>query len=217
MAFNFLGTYKEPEIRALLEFARNQLKDVDSRIDRLKGQIQRYGWLSYEKNSEGDITGYTITPENSVLAKHVTSYEYYGGDVADLNIIPRGKWLYRSKGSIEDDPYGGGFQGGEIEGAEYGDNRHRDDANPAIVSSKVKDWIVPAIRKKREKFEYKIKRDIDLVDQYLNEILLLVKRSTGAETLDELEQEINYFLSEDKYHSAGDTDISTGLPEEVDN
>lgn len=217
MAFNFLGTYKEEQIRGLLEFAKKQLEDVDERIEHLQGKIQRIGWLSYEEDEEGNVVDFNITPNNSQLEKYVKSYQYYGGDIADLNIMSRGQWLYRSKGSVDDNPYGGGFQGGEIEGAEYRDNLRADDANSAVITSRVKDWMTPSIRKKREDFEYRIKRSIDLVDQHLEEIILLVKRSEGEETIEDLEDRIEYFLSEENYHGAGKKGFETGNPEGVDN
>lgn len=216
MAFNFLGTYKEKQIRGLLEFAKKQLEDVDERIDHIRTEVRRNGWLSYEKDGEGNIIDFTITPEDSQLAKYVRSYQFYGGNIEDLNIMSRGQWLYRSKGSIDANPYGGGFQGGEVEGAEYNDSLRQDDANPANVTSKLKDWMQPSIKKKREDFEYRIKRTIDLVDQHLEEIILLIKRSRGAETVEDLETEIEYFLSEENYHSVGDKEVETGNPEEVD-
>jgi hypothetical protein len=216
MAFNFLGTYTEKQIRGLLEFARLQLEDVDERIDHLQAGIERNGWLSYKRNSDDEIVDFIITPRESLLEKYVRSYQYYGGDVADLKIMSRGQWLYRSKGSPEDNVYGAGFQGGQIEGADYADNLQPDDANPAIITSKVKDWMSPSIRKKREEFEFRIKRTIDLVDQYLEEIILLVKRSEGAETIEDLEEKIEHFLADEDYHSAGEKRYETGLPEEVD-
>lgn len=216
MAFNFLGTYDEEQIRGLLEFARQQLDDVDAKINHLQSEIQRYGWLSYSKDDEGSITGFSITPPQSQLAKYVRTYHYYGGDVRDLNILSRGDWLYRSKGSIDDDVHGGGFQGGKIQGADYPDNLHLDDTNAANTTTKVKDWMADSIRRKREEFEFRIKRSIDLVDQHLESILLMVRRSEGAETIEALKGDIEHFLTQEDYQSAGDKERQTGLPEEID-
>jgi hypothetical protein len=216
MAFNFLGTYKEEEIRGLLDFAKRQLDDAEERIQTLQADIQRHGWISYDRDEEGNIESFTITPEEAQLTKYVQSYAFYGGDVRDLHIISRGQWLFRTKGSVDTDPFSEEFQGGKVEGVEYRDNLTSDDTNPAITTDKVKEWMTPAIKRKREEYEYKIKRSVDLVDQHLEEIIDIVKRTRqGDESLEELENQIEFYLDEEDYHSAGEKGYETGLPEGV--
>lgn len=205
MAFNFLGIFEEEEMDVLLSFARDQLEDVDGRINHLRGEIRKYGWLQIERDEDGDPVDFRIYPPNSMLDKYVRSYQYYGGDVLELDVKPRGDWVYFSKGEgnldIEE-----GWGGGKPVGASYDADKPWEDEDPAIATSKIKGWMKDAIRRKRETFEYKIKRVVDLVDQHLEEIIELVKRSTGSETIDDLEKQINFFISQENYPSAGKED-----------
>lgn len=207
MAFNFLGTFSEEEVQALLSFAEDQLEDVEDRISYLRSNIERVGWIVFERGDDGKPVSYDIQPPNSLLAKYVRTYQFFGGEVLELDIRSRGEWLSFTKGepNLDDDAE---FQGGQVDGQGVSENyaapnRHYDDAVEAATVAKVKDWVTPAIQGKREEWEYRIKRSIDLVDQYLEEIILLVQRSSGAETLDDLRSKIEFYLSSDEFVGAG--------------
>lgn len=205
MAFDFLGTFKEEDVKHLLEFAENQLNDVQDRINFFRSKIQRLGWIDYTTNANGDRVGFSITPARSELAKQVRAYHYHGGSVLDLNITSRGQWFFYTKGSADEDDFTQ-FQGGQVEGMDHNlppHEGHFDDTIPSITTSKVKDWIRDPIQDKLERFEYKIRRTIDLEDQYLEETLLLAKRAQGAETLEDLKSDIQHYIESEDHHSAG--------------
>lgn len=204
MAFDFLGTFSEEEIEGLLDFAENQLEDVQDRIEHLKSCIERNGWVTFERDEEGNPTSYEVTPDNSMIAKYIRSYHFWGGNLLDLPILSRGEWISLSKGEPDTDSQSP-FQGGQIVGSNnyYSPNVHKDDTVESVTVTRVKDWMIPAIKTKREHWEYQIKKSIDLVDQYLEEIILLVQRSTGAETIEDLKAQINFYLNSDEFIGAG--------------
>ena len=211
MAFDFLGTFRRDQIEALFAFADDQLEDFDQRLEYLRINIERVGWLSIERDDEsGEVLSYDITPSDSLLAKYVRTFHYYGGTMGDLRIRSRGDWLSFTKGEATLDD--AEFQGGKVQGTDADDDLYetsslrRDDAIEAETVKRVKDWMIPSIVAKREEWEFRIKRCVDLTDQYLEELILLVRRHSGAETLDDLKDQINYYLESDEFVGAGRVD-----------
>lgn len=205
MAFDFLGTFREEEVRALLKFAEHQIKDVHAKMDSLRANLERGGWIDYSFDNEGNRVGYSVRPQNSLLSKYINAYHFHGGSVLDLGIRSRGNWVHLTKGTYEQDAEKP-FQGNKIVGAESGSNLHYDDIEVGITVSQIKDWMIPTIKRKRENLEYQIRRVVDRVDQSLEEIILLVQRESGATTLEQLKDSIEFFLGEDDFHSAGKKD-----------
>jgi len=68
---------------------------------------------------------------------------------------------------------------------------------------KYKSWALEAIRKRRENMEFEVKRIVDETDQLILEGILLVKRSTGTETLEDLRQKIEYYIANPEFPDAG--------------
>lgn len=208
MAFNFLGTFSAQEVQALLRFAQDQLPDTEAKVAFLQSQINRVGWIQYTLNDQRVPVSYTIEPEASLLGKYVRSYHFYGGDLLDLSVRSRGQWI----SFTQEDPSldsnstsaAGALQGdAQVQDV---DNLHADDAVPAIAVGKVKDFIQPVIQAKRERYEFKIKKALDLADQYLEEIILLVRRATdGDESLELLQQQLQFYLNDAEFPSAGRT------------
>ena len=209
MAFDFLGTFTEEEIKSLLDFAEKQLPDVQAKIEYLRCRIEKIGWITYSIDDSGKRVSYSVDPPDSLLGKYIKTYQFYGGDVLSLNIKSRGQWLHFTKGEATLDS-GVEFQGGKVEGEYYSPNMQHDDGLEAVATSKVKDWCIPVIQGKREDWEFKIKKAIDLGDQCLEEILLLVKRSTGAETLQDIRVRLDYYLTSPEFMGAGKKRESNG-------
>ena len=202
MAFDFLGTFKRSEYTDMVRYAEALLPMVVPRIKTLKGTIERLGWVEYEFNEEGERINYTVQPVDSQLAKYVLAYEYRGGSLNDLQIRSRGDWIYITKGTFdlsESTPFAGGRPS---EGKFSASGIHyEDDTVPATHVARVKDWMVPSI-KVLEDLEFRIKRVVDLTDQCIEEIVLLVKRSTGAETLEALKSDIEFFIASKDFPTA---------------
>jgi hypothetical protein len=204
MAFDFLGTFKRSEFDRLITYAEAQLQYVDPRISYLKSEIDRLGWIEYEFDEEGHRVSYVVRPRNSVLAKYARAFEYYGGNLTDLQIRSRGDWIYMTKGKFslkQSEPFAGGVPS---EGEYQKGNQSFDDTAPSNTVSKVKDWMIPNIKRRVEDLEFRIKRTVDLTDQHIEEIVLLVKRKSGAETLDDLKQEVAFYVSSEDFPSVTD-------------
>lgn len=206
MAFNFLGTFTAQEVEALLAFAQAQLEDVQDQIQYLQSQIQRIGWIQYTLDEENMPASFSVSPSGSLLARQIKSFQYYGGDILDLKIRSRGQWVSFSQEEPSLDSSKVSTSGSLIaKGTPVKDtsNLHADDAVPAIAVYKVKEFILPAIQRKREHFEFKIKKSVDLTDQYLEQIILLVRRATGGdESLDYLKTQIQFYLNDPEFQSA---------------
>lgn len=202
--YNFLGTFTRVEVDALIEFARKSFPQVEGRVASLKASIERLGWIEYERDEEGNRIAYSVYPPQSQIASYIRAFEFYGGNVLDLEIRSRGDWIYITQGAF-DLQDGVPFAGGKPSEGKYLKRAGLlDDATPGIHVAKVKDWVIPRL-KKLEDMEYRIKRTVDLTDQMIEEIVLLVQRTSGAETLDDLRDTINYFLSSPDFPSATET------------
>lgn len=200
MAFDFLGTFRRSQFEDLYAYAEAHLENVDPRIEYLKSEIERLGWIEYTFE-EGERVDYVVRPVNSLLAKYSRAFEYYGGSLTALQIRSRGDWIYVTKGEFDlgdNRPYAGGRPS---EGDYKSNNRHYNDDVPGNYVYSVKDWIAPSIKRRLEDLEFRIKRTIDRSDQHINEIILLVKRSVGAETLESLRTDIEYFITSEEFES----------------
>lgn len=201
MAFDFLGTFSYAQVEKLFSYAQVSTAGASDRVRFAKIAIERLGWLEYTRDAEGVRTGYNIYPPNSQLASYVHTFEFQGGDVLDLELRSRGDWIFLTQGDFDlnaDTPYIGGKPS---EGNYLKRIGLLDDATPGTAVQKVKEWLIPRM-KRLEDSEFRIKRTVDLTDSYIEEIILLVLRTTGAETLEDLKVSIEFFVSSPDYPSA---------------
>jgi hypothetical protein len=199
MAFDFLGTFTSAQLDALEVYARAHLQDVAPRIQALKGEVERLGWVAYQRDATGLRTAYQVQPSASRLAKLTLVYTYAGGSLEDLQIRSRGDWIYLQKGSWdlrENVAYLGGVPS---EGNYRSSGGLYNDQEPGTEVERIKELVVPAMKRRIEGVEYEIKRCVDRSDQLIDEIVLLIKRSTGAETLDDLITNLNFMLASADY------------------
>lgn len=202
MAFDFLGTFKRAQVDLLFDFAEAHLANVEPRIRAIKAEIERLGWIEYDYDENGDVSDYVVRPSKSQLAKYIRAYIYHGGNPIELFVRSRGDWIYITKGDFDlsDTRESSGIvpSGGEYKRS----NTHYNDTVPGNHVAAVKDWLIPSLKRRREDLEYRVKRNVDRVDQLIIEIVLLVKRSTGAETLESLQRDIEHFLVSKEFPSA---------------
>lgn len=202
MAFNFLGTFTQAEFQALMAYAVARLPQVEARIAYLKAQMERLGWVEYTLDENGERIAYRVLPPESLMAKYVKVYEYYGGNLLDTVVRSRGDWVYLTKGDFDlsdSAPY----TGGRPSDARYpAGSRYLGDAVPGTHVAKVKDWLIPSLKRGLEDAEFRVKRTADLSDQCIEEIVLLIKRSTGADNLEDLRKDVEYFVESAAYPSA---------------
>jgi hypothetical protein len=200
MAFNFLGIFSNSQWEELRSFVRSRSKADSLRLSTLRNDIYRQGWIVYTQRdpSTNVPTQYRVEPPESTLARLVSSYEAAGGSILSLNIRSRGNWLFISRGEFSfsfDDNFQGGFPSGTTNLDGYFINRHLDDGGLAPTLDKYKRWVLPIIRQELEVLEYKIKKCVDLTDQYLIEAIEIYKRVQGTEPLAELESLVENALS----------------------
>jgi len=202
MAFDFLGTFTRPQLDALDTFVRAHAVNAAQRITAIKGEIERLGWLEYDFNEEGQRVGYRVAPEGSTLHRYAMAFAYEGGDLNALQIRSRGDWIYQIKGEWdlrEDVAYAGGVPS---EG-EYRDSGGLyNDQEPGTEVERFKELVIPSLKRRREDSEYRVKRTVDRSDQLIEELILLIKRTTGAETLDALRINLDFMLASGDYPSA---------------
>lgn len=204
MAFDFLGTFSRSQYETLYAYAQAHLVNVDPRIEYLKSEIERLGWIEYEFDEGGVRVNYMVRPVNSQLAKYARAFEYYGGSLTALQIRSRGDWIYMTKGEFDlgdSRPLTGSAPS---EGDYRRVNRHYNDAVPGNHIHSTKEWVLPSIRRRLDDLEFRIKRTIDLTDQHINEIVMLVKRSVGAETIEDLKTDIEFFITSEDFTSVSD-------------
>lgn len=204
MAFDFLGTFSRSDYEHLYAYAEAHLANVDPRIAYLKSAIERLGWIEYGFDEEGTRVDYVVRPVNSMLAKYARAYEYYGGDLNRLQIRSRGDWIFMTKGEFDLGDSRPATGGRPSEGDYKRSNRRYNDDVPGNYIHSTKDWVLPSIKRRLEDLEFRIKRMVDLSDQHIEEIILLVKRSVGVETLEDLRSDIEYFIGSPDFNSVSE-------------
>jgi len=195
--FDFLGSFTLEEWQALRAFIENQAKGIAPRLAQIRQDLYRLGWIQYDQSG-----GYRVDPEGSSLDRALKAYAAMGGDVMSLRIKSRGAWIYFTRGDFTLEP-DASFQGGFLSDPNYRTARHYDDAQVGLSVDKYKSWALEAIRKRRENMEFEVKRIVDETDQLILEGILLVKRSTGTETLEDLRQKIEYYIANPDFPDAG--------------
>lgn len=209
--YNFLGTFTTDQLEALFQFIEAHREDLRRRTIRNRAEIQRQGWIYYQEDDDGNVTGYEVQPENSTLMKQIKAFEYFGGDPVELNILDRSEWIYLQKGQIDLDTK---FRGGEpSHGGNYTEATSYDDRTPAIYMERLKRPFEDTI-KRLENIEYRIKRTVDYADQLIEESVLAANRISGADSIDDLRGRIQQFVSAPDFPSAG-TDQQTEEPNDV--
>jgi hypothetical protein len=183
MAFNFFGTFTTGQFEAFENFTKLQQLDLLLRKAWLDRQIQRVGKFSTTYDDAGIPIEFAITPRNSYAAKLLEAYKILGGTPEfDMLLRTRDKPVYLTSGPslsiTEDQLVTGGYSSLYSNGRRNrGDQRF--DRNLGLKVEKLKKWQLGAIKQKRERLEFKIKRALDYVDQ-LEQELVLINRLLGS-------------------------------------
>lgn len=202
MAFDFLGTFTRSQLEALDAYVQAHLANVAPRIQAIKGEIERLGWLEYEFDEVGNRINYRILPEGSLLDRYALAYTWAGGDINALQIRSRGDWIYLLKGKWdlrENVAYTGGVPS---EGDYRSQGGLYNDQEPGDEVARIKEVISPALKRRLEDAEFRVKRTVDRSDQLIEELVLLLKRTTGSETLEDLVTNLEFMITSEDYPSA---------------
>lgn len=202
MAFDFLGTFTRDQLDQLDAYVRAHVPNAAARLSVIKGELERLGWLEYERDDTGQRVGYEVRPPGSALHRAALAFEYAGGDLNALQIRSRGDWIHQVKGEW-DLREGVAYTGGVASEGDYRNSGSRyDDQEPGTEVERFKELVVPSLKRRLEDAEFRVKRIVDRSDQLIDELVLIVKRTTGAETLDELRNNLDFMIASGDYPSA---------------
>lgn len=174
MAFNFFGTMTSGQWEAFKAFARIQKVDVQLRINWLQKQLSMNG--IFETTYDGPMPVSFSASAGSYAAKLIAAYRVLGGvPERDMLLRTSDKPVFKTKGVSMNGQVGNtasGFSDTFSNGRrERGTQRF--DRDLGLLVESLKGWQLAAIKAKRERLEFKIKRALDYSDQLQNEIVLL--------------------------------------------
>jgi hypothetical protein len=173
MAFNFFGTFTTGQFEVFENFTELQKLELVLRYRWLTRQLFRIGIFSTQYEANIPIS-FTVLPSNSYGAKLIQAYKILGGTPEfDMLLRTRDKPVYLTAGSslaiTANETVTGGYSDVYSNGRrDRGDQRF--DRDLGLKVEKIKRWQLEAIKQKRERLEYKIKRTLDYSDQIQQEI-----------------------------------------------
>lgn len=173
MAFNFYGVFTSGQWEVFKNFAKTQTIDLRLRQRWLQKELLRVGVFITEYNDSVPVS-FTVSPSNSYGAKLLAAYRILGGTPEqDMLLRTRDLPVYLLRGSPvkigEDGLPTGGFSDVYSNGRRWRGNQ-RYDRDLGFRVERLKKWQLEAIKAKRERLEYKIKRTLDYSDQLQQEI-----------------------------------------------
>jgi hypothetical protein len=176
MAFNFYGTLTTGQFNEFVNFSKYQEQDIKKRIDWLTALASQIGVFTTEYDSDNYPKSFSVAPDNSYGAKLLKVYKIMGGvPEKDMMLRTRDLPVYLLPGqplSQDTEDLSGGTS------REYSNGRldrgtQRFDRSLGIKITKIKNWQIEAIKRKREHIEFKLKRAMDHSDQIMQEIKML--------------------------------------------
>lgn len=182
MSFNFFGTFTSAQWDDFLSFVSIQRVDLQARYEWLDKQLSRNGIFSTEYDDvtnnptpydpETKSGGFMCSPVNSYGAKLLTAYRMLGG-TPELDMLLRttDKPVFLTRGV--NTATGDGAQRTGYSDVYSNGRRDRGgmrfDRDLGLLVNAVKSPIVEAIKLKRERLEFKLKRALDYSDQLQRE------------------------------------------------
>lgn len=204
MAFEWLGTFNRSQFDRFSTYAREQLTQVDARINHLVAEQQRVGFLRFIYDSAGRPTAYSTGSAGSgptYIGKLIAAYEVLGGDpFFDLQTRAiQDQPLYFPKGTET-------AAGKIMSNGEPIPQKGLADAPTAKLVHQMKAWIRPSLDR-RSQLERKIRRAVDYGDQLQSELDTLKLMKLGLEvrgSLENLMSEVHQMISDPHYRAVGD-------------
>ncbi len=171
MAFNFYGTFTTGQWEELRQFALIQATDIGARIAWLNRELSTIGLFStiYDSSNSHPLS-FAVVPSTSYGAKLLQAYRALGGSPEkDFLLRTSDQPVYLLPGApIDTNDASGvatqGFSDSFSNGKRYR-GQQRFDRDLGFPMEKFKRWQLEAIKHKRERLEYKIKRALDYSDQ----------------------------------------------------
>lgn len=199
MSFDFYGTFTLGQWEVFRAFTAAQKVDIDARIKWLKREWFKVGKFKTLHDDDGNPTSYSATPPGSYAAKLIEAYTILGGVLERdmlLRTLNKPVFLKRrantsAAGGVDTVGYSKEFSNGRFL---RGDQRFDRDVGLHVESLKA--WQLEAIKSKRERLEYKIKRALDYSDQIGREIILLESLLEEDGGLEDRIREMDVFITD---------------------
>jgi hypothetical protein len=168
MAYNFLGTFSSGQYKELAAFCTTQGKDIQYRINYLEGELRRVGYLTVTFDpATGYIKEVTASPASSLVYKVLNAYTLLGGNpIKELPIRSIYEPIFLPQGTASGTSK-------EWSNKRIVRNSFRYDAYIGILIDNLKSWVLESVGFKREDLEFKLKKLVDLSDQYFMERFVL--------------------------------------------
>lgn len=172
MAFNFYGTYTSGQYNELKKFTKMQMVHIKKRISHLEYLKAKNGTLKMTFDNNNYPTKYEAA-KGTYLNKLLIAMEGLGGITTNTFRVSN-EVTYLEKGaplSESNVDYMSGYGSRMSNGKRIHNTRL--DFEKGIKVSALKQFMLPAIKRKRELIEYKIKKAIDYSEQLQEQIDLL--------------------------------------------
>lgn len=181
MSFEFQGTFTTSQFARFREYIRNQVQNIDARIQHLRAERDRVGDLAFAFDSGGNPTGFANDPPTTYCGKLFGAYEALGGDVEfDLQVRSTQQPVFR-------------LEGDETQAAQLMSNGEvlsvlgLSDAESSLLMQQMRSWVADDLQRRRDALERKIRRAIDYAEQLDAEISDLTLLKQSVETQGSLE------------------------------
>jgi hypothetical protein len=173
MAFNFFGTFTTGQWESFKSFTKIQILDLLLRKQWLGKQLIMNGIFSTIYDDNNNPVSYSVS-QGSYAAKLLEAYKILGGNPElDMLLRTRDKPVYKLTGTEIQKNTDGSSIGGTSELYSNGRRERGNqffDRDLGLKVENIKKWEIEAIKMKREKLEFKIKRAMDYSDQLGEEI-----------------------------------------------
>lgn len=177
MAFNFHGTFTTGQWEVFLAFAKIQKMELALRKRWLQAELVRNGLFVTTYNGDAAVS-FTATT-GSYAGKLLEAYKIMGGvPERDLLLRTRDMPVFKTKGTNigtdQNSNSTGGFSDVYSNGRrERGGQRF--DRDLGITVDRLKRWQLEAVKFKRERLEYKIRKALDRQDELQSEIDVITR------------------------------------------
>jgi hypothetical protein len=184
MAFNFFGVCTSGQWESFKAFARIQRLELQLRVNWLQKQLSMNGVFSTVYDGPNPVS--FSASAGSYAAKLLSAYRVLGGvPERDMLLRTSDQPVFKTKGTNIQNPTSGVTTGGFSD--VYSNGRRdrgtqRFDRDLGLRVERLKDWQLEAVKAKRERLEYKIKRALDYSDQLQSEIAVLTAVLDEAST-----------------------------------
>jgi hypothetical protein len=200
MAFSFYGTFTTAQFEQLRIFAKVQERDLKERRKWLQAAMERNGLFATEYDLATSLPVRFEATAGSYAAKLLIAYKALGGTPEkDMLLRTSDQPVYLTRGTNISSNAGtdptSGYSDTFTNGRRYRGTQ-RFDRDLGIQVDRLKSWQLEAIKRKRERLEFKIKRALDLSDQLQREADAIdaLLDITGGTTVDDQIRKVQAYM-----------------------